>query len=137
MSITDISPHALDALKEQREQLWSSIDALLELNARLRAELAARPVAVEVLETEIAALAEEFGVWPDDVRKIASKLQPVPSSRILKDGEVAVPKKQWTVAQMLANAWSLHPLKCDERDALVTEWDAFTLRSGEAEGRMG
>jgi len=46
---------------------------------------------------------------------------------------VAVPEKQWTVAQMLANAWSRNPLKCDERDALVAEWNA--LRSGEVEGR--
>ena len=154
MSITDISPHALDALKEQREQLWSSIEAILEENDRLRAELAARsaPVAVEVPEWSADAFCAHVGLEgafsAGDIRVffagaeachgwISKAVQPVPSSRILKDGEVAVPETQWTVAQMLANAWSLHPLKCDERDALVTEWDAFTLRSGEAEGRMG
>ena len=57
MSITDISPQALSALKEQREQLWSSIEAILEENDRLRAELAARsaPVAVEVPELDSGA----------------------------------------------------------------------------------
>ena len=52
-------------------------------------------------------------------------IKPLPPSRILKDGEVAVPKTQWTVAQILANAWSRNPLKCDERDKLVSEWDAM------------
>ena len=56
---------------------------------------------------------------------IVKYANPIPTSRILKDGEVAVPKTQWTVAQILANAWSLHPLKCSERDKLVSEWDAM------------
>lgn len=34
-----MTPQALSALKEQREQLWSTIDAVLEENAKLRAEL--------------------------------------------------------------------------------------------------
>ena len=43
---------------------------------------------------------------------------------------VTVPMEEWTIAQILANAWGRHPLTCEERDKLVAEWDA--LRSGEA-----
>ena len=43
---------------------------------------------------------------------------------------VPVPREEWTIAQILANAWRRHPLTCGERDKLVAEWDA--LRSGEA-----
>ena len=43
---------------------------------------------------------------------------------------VTVPREEWTIAQILANAWGRHPLTCEERDKLVAEWDA--LRSGEA-----
>ena len=62
-------------------------------------------------------------------------IRSIPSDRILKDCEVAVSKTQWTVAQMLANAWERFPLGCGERDALVAEWNA--LRYGEAEGGKG
>lgn len=44
---------------------------------------------------------------------------------------VTVPREEWTIAQILANAWGRHPMTCGERDKLVAEWD--TLRSGEAE----
>ncbi len=47
---------------------------------------------------------------------------------------VTVPREEWTIAQILANAWRRHPLTCRERDKLLTEWDA--LRSGEA-GKKG
>lgn len=43
---------------------------------------------------------------------------------------VTVPREEWTIAQILANAWGRHPMTCGERDKLVAEWD--TLRSGEA-----
>lgn len=36
-----MTPNALDALKEQREQLWSSIDAVLEENSSLRTNIQA------------------------------------------------------------------------------------------------
>ena len=146
MSIADISPQAMSALKEQREQLWGSIDAILAENERLRSELAESSVAVEVPELDPGAnpnqrnidnpgsfgwvVHHEYRKGYECARKIANDAI---SSRILKDGKVAVPEKQWTVAQMLANAWSRNPLKCDERDALVAEWNA--LRSGEVEGR--
>lgn len=43
---------------------------------------------------------------------------------------LTVPMEEWTIAQILANAWGRHPLTCEERDKLVAEWDA--LRSGYA-----
>lgn len=44
--------------------------------AALRSELA-RIKAAPVSEEEIKELAEEFGIWPDDVRKIASRLSSI------------------------------------------------------------
>lgn len=48
---------------------------------------------------------------------------------------VTVPREEYAVAQILANAWRRHPLTCSERDKLVAEWDA--LRSGEAPAQRG
>ena len=115
-----------------------------DIREDVRAELAARsaPVAVEVPgmddNTDLLPILEEAAKDLDCGRIalnawIVKYANPIPTSRLLKDGKVAVPEKQWTVAQMLANAWSRNPLKCDERDALVAEWNA--LRSGEVEGR--
>lgn len=38
---------------------------------------------------------------------------------------VEVSREEWTIAQLLANAWTRHPLTCSERDKLVSEWDAL------------
>lgn len=61
--------------------------AYAEIN-RLRSELAVRPVAVEVPcppEDVVNDLAARFGLWPDDVREIASR---IPSGCVLKEGSV-------------------------------------------------
>ena len=132
---------------ENEARIMADLLATREERDKLRAELdrlRSAPVAVEVPgmddNTDLLPILEEAAKDLDCGRIalnawIVKYANPIPTSRILKDGEVAVPEKQWTVAQMLANAWSRNPLKCDERDALVAEWNA--LRSGEAEGRKG
>ena len=111
MSIADISPQAMSALKEQREQLWGSIDAILEENERLRSELAESSVAVEVPELDPGAnpnqrnidnpgsfgwvVHHEYRKGYECARKIANDAI---SSRLLKDGHVQVPEptvQQW------------------------------------------
>ena len=120
MSITDISPQALSALKEQREQLWSSIEAILEENERLRAELVARPVAVEVPEPTVQQWLHEVldpaEADPDPhatmrhaTRWFREHIRSIPSDRILKEGERAVPLDQWESIQWVlsvVNGWA-------------------------------
>lgn len=50
---------------------------------------------------------------------------------------VEVSREEWTIAQILANAWSLHPLKCSERDKLVSEWYAMRSSAQPATEREG
>ena len=97
-----MTPQALSALKEQREQLWSTIDAVLEENAKLRGEvdsLRSAPVALMVPgmddNAELLPILEEAGKDLDCGRIalnawIVKHANPTPSSRLLKDGEVAV-----------------------------------------------
>ena len=73
---------------------------------------------IEASRAEVAAL-----------RRQVEELRAAPSPDV-----VTVPREEWTVAQILANAWRRHPLTCGERDKLVAEWDA--LRSGEAEQKQ-
>lgn len=120
--------------------------ATREERDKLRAELAARPVAVEVPTWSTDAFCAHVGLEgafsAGDIRVffagakachgwISKEVHPIPSDRVLKEGEVAVPKTQWTVAQMLANAWERFPLKCGERDALVAEWNALRSTANE------
>ena len=132
---------------ENEARIMADLIATREECDRLRAELdrlRSAPVAVEVPgmddNTDLLPILEEAAKDLDCGRIalnawIVKYANPIPTSRILKDGHVQVPETQWTVAQMLANAWERFPLKCGERDALVAEWNA--LRSGEAEGRKG
>ena len=132
---------------ENEARIMADLIATREECDKLRAELdrlRSAPVAVEVPgmddNTDLLPILEEAAKDLDCGRIalnawIVKYANPIPTSRILKDGKVAVPKTQWTVAQMLANAWERFPLKCGERDALVAEWNA--LRSGEAEGGKG
>lgn len=54
-----MTPHTIDALKEQREQLWSCIDALLEENASLRADIqAVRDELARVRRNHLRRMAE-------------------------------------------------------------------------------
>lgn len=90
-----MTPQALSALKEQREQLWSTIDAVLEENAKLRTELdrlRSAPVAMEVPEKSKNSLSfwkHADGRWFcwDGYANI--EMTP---SRLLKDGHVQVPE---------------------------------------------
>ena len=122
MSITDISPQALSALKEQREQLWSSIEAILEENERLRAELVARPVAVEVPPLDSGANPNQRGLehpgsggwllhqtYLDGYNAARKAARSIPTTRILKEGERAVPLDQWESIQWVlsvVNGWA-------------------------------
>ena len=103
-----MTPQALSALKEQREQLWSTIDAVLEENAKLRAELdrlRSAPVAVEVPTWSADAFCAHVGLEgafsAGDIRVffagakachgwISKEAHPIPSDRVLNDGEVAI-----------------------------------------------
>ena len=95
-----MTPQALSALKEQREQLWSTIDAVLEENAKLRAELdrlRSAPVAVEVPEKSKNSLSfwkHADGRWFRWDGYANIEMTP---SRLLKDGERAVPVKELEV----------------------------------------
>ena len=125
-------------LQELGEEANNLEDALSETEAdrdRLRSELdrlRSAPVAVEVPETEIAALAEEFGVWPDDVRKIASKLQPIPTPRILNDGEIhGTPEALAEICEDAGWLWMHSPIG-DKKTLLEFMTDALRSKEGEA-----
>ena len=106
------------------------IDALESAYAELD-RLRSAPVAVEVPETEIAALAEEFGVWPDDVRKIASKLQPIPTPRILNDGEIhGTPEALAEICEDAGWLWMHSPIG-DKKTLLEFMTDALRSNGGE------
>lgn len=113
-----MTPQALSALKEQREQLWSTIDAVLEENAKLRGELdslRSAPVALMVPgmddNAELLPILEEAGKDLDCGRIalnawIVKHANPTPSSSILNDGEVVVP------GELLR--FALDALRCSE-----------------------
>jgi len=54
----------------------------------------------------------------DCARKLSRPAPPHPDT-------VEVSREEWTIAQLLANAWTRYPLTCSERDKLVSEWDAL------------
>ena len=109
-----MTPQALSALKEQREQLWSTIDAVLEENAKLRGEvdsLRSAPVALMVPgmddNAELLPILEEAGKDLDCGRIalnawIVKHANQTPSSRLLKDGEVAVDKTRFSIMDRIA-----------------------------------
>ena len=148
MSIADISPQAMSALKEQREQLWGSIDAILEENERLRSELAESSVAVEVPELDPGAnpnqrnidnpgsfgwvVHHEYRKGYECARKIANDAI---SSRILKDGHVQVPETDVAMIRRCLD-------ECAWDDILqpIVDWTdrmSDALRSTANEGREG
>lgn len=94
-----VTPQALSALKEQREQLLSTIDAILEENAALSADLASRSVALMVpgmddnddlvhiikeAEKDLDCGRIALNAW------IVKHANPIPTSSIIKDGELVV-----------------------------------------------
>ena len=86
------------------------------------------------LREQVHALREELEKLRANVRAVGSDEMVVKradwEARAQSADVVTVPREEWAVAQILANAWRRHPLTCSERDKLLTEWDA--LRSGEA-----